>query len=134
MLIATSGRTSGESNLHYTTMQAGLDSLGAVELRNAVASKYHITTVPATLAFDYPTASALCEFVMAHMPQPGGQSSAAVAESGGEELADRSAVSLAELLAKIATIVRNVMGAEVPALQPLMEASTSAFIAETDLH
>ena len=49
-------------------MQAGLDSLGAVELRNAVASNSGIN-VPATLAFDYPTPTALSEFVAASLPQ-----------------------------------------------------------------
>ncbi len=35
-------------------MSAGLDSLGAVELRNAVSTRFGIT-VPATVAFDHPT-------------------------------------------------------------------------------
>ena len=39
-------------------MQAGLDSLGAVELRNAIMSKFGIT-ISATVAFDHPTAAAL---------------------------------------------------------------------------
>ncbi len=38
--------------------QAGLDSLGAVDLGNAIGSKFGIE-VPATAAFNYPTASAL---------------------------------------------------------------------------
>eukprot|EP00884_Botryococcus_braunii_P010934 jgi/Botrbrau1/19842/Bobra.0124s0078.1 len=42
--------------------QAGLDSLAAVELRNAVASRFGIS-VPATLAFDYPTLDAIASFV-----------------------------------------------------------------------
>ncbi len=35
-------------------MSAGLDSLAAVELRNAVASRFAVS-LPATVAFDYPT-------------------------------------------------------------------------------
>ncbi len=46
--------------------QAGLDSLGAVDLRNAIGSKFGIE-VPATAAFDYPTASALAGHISARV-------------------------------------------------------------------
>lgn len=42
--------------------QAGLDSLGAVELRNAVVSTFGIA-VPASVAFDYPTQEALAAYI-----------------------------------------------------------------------
>ena len=42
--------------------QAGLDSLGAVELRTAISARFAIDA-PATLAFDYPTIAALVGFV-----------------------------------------------------------------------
>ena len=38
-------------------MEAGLDSIGAVELRNSVASKYGID-LPANISFDQPTVRA----------------------------------------------------------------------------
>lgn len=51
-------------------LQAGLDSLGAVELRNALRADFGIE-VPATLAFDYPTIKAIAGFVIATLgPQP----------------------------------------------------------------
>lgn len=43
-------------------MEAGLDSLGAVELRNKLASRFAIE-MPATVIFDYPTISALVQFL-----------------------------------------------------------------------
>ena len=45
-------------------MEAGLDSIGAVELRNSVASKYGID-LPATISFDQPTVRALAGYLAA---------------------------------------------------------------------
>lgn len=47
-------------------VQAGLDSLAAVELRNAVAAAFSID-VPATITFDYPTLKALGSYVAAQV-------------------------------------------------------------------
>ena len=44
-------------------MEAGLDSIGAVELRNAIISKFGVD-LPATVTFDYPTASSLAAFIV----------------------------------------------------------------------
>lgn len=52
--------------LHGVLQQAGLDSLGAVDLRNAVSAKFGID-LPATAAFDYPTASALAGHISVDM-------------------------------------------------------------------
>ena len=43
-------------------MEAGLDSLGAVELRNTLASNFALD-LPATLTFDYPTIASLASFI-----------------------------------------------------------------------
>ena len=45
-----------------TLVGAGLDSLGAVELRNALVSKLAVT-LPGTLIFDYPTVDAIADYV-----------------------------------------------------------------------
>jgi acyl carrier protein len=43
-------------------LQAGMDSLGAVELRNAMTTKFGIT-LPATIVFDFPSTRALATHV-----------------------------------------------------------------------
>ncbi len=43
-----------------------MDSLGAVELRNAISSHFCME-VPATLAFDYPTEAALISFIVSKL-------------------------------------------------------------------
>jgi len=40
-------------------MEAGLDSLAAVELRSAISSRFNIS-LPATVALDYPTVKVIC--------------------------------------------------------------------------
>ena len=48
-------------------MAAGLDSLGAVELRNALEGALGIS-LPGTLVFDYPSAGAILSYVTSKMP------------------------------------------------------------------
>ena len=50
-------------------MEAGLDSLGAVELRNALTTQFGIE-LPATLTLDYPTVAALADFIAAKISSP----------------------------------------------------------------
>ena len=47
-------------------MDAGLDSLGAVELRNTLATRFAVD-LPATLTFDYPTVRALSQYLVENL-------------------------------------------------------------------
>ena len=100
-------------------MQAGLDSLGAVELRNAIASKFSIS-VPATLAFDYPTPAALAEFVAAKVPSRQGLSGGGPHHAALEETQDLPFDS-EDIKAKIHAIVCAVLGSSISVDQPFME-------------
>ena len=54
-------------------VQAGLDLLGAVELRNAIMAKFGITVSP-TVAFDHPTPAALAAHLSAALSASAGDS------------------------------------------------------------
>ena len=64
-------------------VQAGLESLGAVELRNAVAAAFSIQ-LPATAAFDYPTLRALAGYVASQLTPQGSEHGISNSYSNGE--------------------------------------------------
>ena len=47
-------------------MEAGLDSIGAVELRNAVSASFGVE-LPATITFDHPSPAALAQYIAARL-------------------------------------------------------------------
>lgn len=55
--------------------EAGLDSLGAVELRSNLAAAFGLE-LPATLAYDYPTPAALADFISSQLQPSSGTLSA----------------------------------------------------------
>jgi acyl carrier protein len=117
-------------------MSAGLDSLGAVELKNGVSARFGVT-LPATVAFDYPTLevtlfqqpgineiykrdhSHLCMFLqtMARCV------AASSAPPKAVVAAVRSSAAPADNAVQedVGAIVADVLGAPVPPDQPLMQ-------------
>ena len=65
---------------HRWRLQAGLDSLGAVELRNAVSVEFGLQ-LPATVTFDYPTLASLAAYVAENT----GEAAALGHDSGPED-------------------------------------------------
>ena len=88
-----------------------------MELRNTLQTRLG-TELPATLIFDFPSVAALAGYLAAHLSPVDG--------SGGAMQADDAArtegLSMAAALAEVQGIVEDMLGAEVPPDQPLMEA------------
>lgn len=99
--------------------QAGLDSLGAVELRNALAARFGCD-LPATATFDHPTLGALADAVMADLDRSA-KGSAAVAADPGRSV-DPSAAAEA-VLGRLTGLLHGILGRAVAPAEPLMEVS-----------
>ena len=129
-------------NTQITAVQAGLDSLGAVDLRNAVAARWSLP-VPATLAFDFPTITSLAQFVASKSPRPAPAqvpclAGLAQARRQGLEVAKAKACHVqaqstpivtdtsVEVLPRLLSMIASILGAEVAPDQPLMEVTTHA--------
>ena len=99
-------------------MEAGLDSLSAVELRNSLSDAFG-TDLPATVIFDYPSITTLAAFIV----ERAGESSAAAQLSAapGRQPGNTAAMTM-DVGKELQAIVEAMLGAAVPAEQPLMEA------------
>ena len=96
-------------------MEAGLDSIGAVELRNAVSAKFGVE-LPATVTFDYPSAGALAQFVIQHMTR--GSAAAAAGASMEGARPQQHSESIDEAIAQqIVATVSELLGFDVPSDQ-----------------
>lgn len=67
IILEAAAESSGNDDLDNTTllMDAGLDSLAQVELRNILSDKLNGTMLPATLFLDYPTIGAVADYILA---------------------------------------------------------------------
>jgi len=78
-VISTIGHTVSPDE---SLMSAGLDSLGAVELRNALQTQLGLE-LPGTLVFDYPTVSSLVDYLQSAAPATTATDGALVSSDGG---------------------------------------------------
>lgn len=109
-----------------------------MDLRNAVSSAFAVE-LPATAAFDYPTASALAAFVIAEAQLPAQQAMARDArgsvwqpsnreEGGAGSGADqRREESKADILAGVRAAVEAALGTNPTDDEPLMEVPSITF-------
>ena len=86
-------------------LEAGVDSLGAVELHNKLEAKLGIE-LPATVTFDYPTTAALASFLATRM-------SSAQPDQPDDLLASAQPRSQESVQQEIQEILRTMLGTEV---------------------
>lgn len=148
VMSAVAGVTGSRVAEDEPLMAAGLDSLGAVELRNSLEASLGLQ-LPGTLVFDFPTSTAVARHVVSRLPaltastqqlQAGvdsdsdgdeysqdGTDSESDSGSDDEEVAEsgrnaESATSLASVAEQISAQVLAVLGSAVRTDEPLMAA------------
>ena len=140
VLEATRGVLGCDVEPSQPLMQAGLDSLATVELRNTLASKFGVD-LPATAVLDYPTSAALAGFIAQHAQgaAPGHSDGIKISRAAptlrrragagmrlrGQQVGQdgmQAAALLDSVATQVSAVVESVLGHPVAAAQPLMEA------------
>ncbi|MBR9805915.1 MAG: acyltransferase domain-containing protein [Alphaproteobacteria bacterium] len=86
-------RTDQPPGDHERLLDIGLDSLMAVQLRNALAQDLHIPAgLPTTLVFDYPTLSAMADY-LSELTQPDSTESAATSTTSSTQHTDHTDIA-----------------------------------------
>ena len=102
-------------------MEAGLDSLGAVELRGAVLTRFGIE-LPATAALDHPTVSALAQLLARITARPSAVTSQADAMTPSEPERTMQLLSADDALVELQGMLRSLLGSAMSADAPMMAA------------
>lgn len=109
-------------------MEAGLDSLAVVELRSEISNTFGLE-LPVTTLFNYPTITALANFIAAQLESLSGMAVDADLATLELKVVDAIAVE-----AEILRIVRGMVEMEISSSQPLMEAGLDSLAAVEFLH
>ena len=129
------GRDVGDSE---PLMAAGLDSLGSAELRSGLESAFGLS-LPASLAFDYPTVKDLATFVTSQLPAGGSQPTPNVARRRttpvaagvgmqrafgptAQRSAEPSTPDMATVQGVVLSAVSGIVGRSVALSEPFMDA------------
>ena len=95
-------------------VQAGLDSLGAIELRNPIASTFGVS-LPATAAFDHPTLSHMAAYVVTSRRLQ------AASPATEQPALPSTEMAHADVSARLRAVVSSTLKTHVADDQPLME-------------
>ncbi|CAE7303207.1 pikAII [Symbiodinium sp. CCMP2456] len=112
-------------------MEAGMDSLSAVEFRNRLSNELQGVKLPNTLIFDYPTAAAISMFAASQLSQVAGAGQVAPVpeQQKGEKKVGAPGISASQVEALVLEIASEVTGHGVDPQEPLMDSGLDSLAA-----